>query len=114
MTALIKVSRSASPALHQTTPIISVTAQINARLHINCIACVQDSNTIMKQLFYDKNIFQLVQLPISIIEKNIVPGPVVYTCNKVVVAGADIKYQFFLKRCNIILFKWNKTAPAQV
>ncbi len=44
----------------------------------------------------------------------IVPGPVEYSCNKVVVAGADFKYQFCLKRCSLILFTWNKPAPEQV
>ncbi len=49
-----------------------------------------------------------------IIILNIVPGSVGYSCNKVVVAGTDIKYQFCFKGCDLILFKWNKTAPSQV
>ncbi len=44
----------------------------------------------------------------------IVPGPVGYSYNKVAVAVTDIKYQFCLKRSNLILFTWNKPAPEQV
>ncbi len=44
----------------------------------------------------------------------IVPGPAGYSYNKVVFAGADIKYQFCLKRSNLILFAWNKPAPEHV
>ncbi len=34
----------------------------------------------------------------------IVPGPAGYSYNKVAVAVTDFKYQFCLKRCNLILF----------
>ncbi len=41
----------------------------------------------------------------------IVPGPAGYSCNKVAVAVTDVKYQFCLKRCDLILFRWNKLLP---
>ncbi len=44
----------------------------------------------------------------------IVPGPAGYSYNKVAVAVTDFKYQFCLKRCDLILFTWNKPAPEQV
>ncbi len=38
----------------------------------------------------------------------IVPGPAGYSYNKVAVAVTDVKYQLWLKRCDLILFTWNK------
>ncbi len=38
----------------------------------------------------------------------IVPGPVVYSYNKVAVSGTDFKYSFCLKRCDLILHKLSR------
>ncbi len=43
----------------------------------------------------------------------IVPGSVGYSCNKVAVAGTDVKYQFCLKGCDLILFSLNKLLPSR-
>ncbi len=43
----------------------------------------------------------------------IVPGPAGYSCNKVAEAGADIKYQFCLKRCNLILLHEISLLPSR-
>ncbi len=37
----VQIKLPASPALHQAHPIISVIPHINARLDMNCIACVR-------------------------------------------------------------------------
>ncbi len=43
----------------------------------------------------------------------IVPGPAGYSYNKVAVAVTDVKYQLWLKRCDLILFTWNKLLPSR-
>ncbi len=43
----------------------------------------------------------------------IVPGPAGYSYNKVAVAVTDFNYQFCLKRCDPILFTWNKLLPSR-